>query len=283
MKFIVLWTTFLSAVLLCVSVLFLTERDMWTRDVRVVGPSELSSLLLLQRVVDENCVESLMLMLDRNGIPYRNLRLGKRHVNLHQRDVYTVGRAKSIKSGGEDYCVVIASQHADKLGREAIIERVFVFDKDGVCIHSTPCCCGASLRDNQVFVRTLGSAHFWFVFEIERVGIVDELTLPSRQTILLVCPDMSRLLVVSMQFNTFSYTATPEHVEAIGGKVTLAFSAENDLPVTDHAGGKIEPVIEWTEALREFHGPSEGFFGGKLIFSVDIVNSLGFVDTAMKN
>ncbi|MDR2408422.1 MAG: hypothetical protein LBE13_09980 [Bacteroidales bacterium] len=231
---------------------------------------------LIQKIVTNNDIDAFITLIKHNGIPVPkgNIKFGRQNPSSIGEE-YSVNRAQKIYSDSNEFYVVIITQFGYYNDFHLEHQRLFVFNKNGTCIHDS-----GEFRENEkslshnVSVFTLGSEHFWFIFESTTSG---ERQLPQNLHVFLVSSIMQEILVIDSQINSFSYTVTPDQTKENG--VRLSFNLQNPQRFfVDKDGKKINPSFFWKENERNFYGHKEAFVDGHLWFRVDVEKSSRFMD-----
>jgi hypothetical protein len=238
--------------------------------------NNLSTDQLIQKVVTNNDIDAFIALIQHNGIPVPkgNIKFGKQNPSSIG-DEYCVNHVQKIYSDNNEFYVVIITQLGYYNGFHLEHQRLFVFNENGECIHDSD-----EFRENEkslsynVSAFTLGSEHFWFIFESTTSR---ERQLPQNLHVFLVSSTMQEILVIDSQINSFSYTVTPDQTKENG--VRLSFNLPNPQSFfVDKDGKKIKPSFFWKENERNFYGHKEAFVDGHLWFRVDVEKSSRFID-----
>jgi hypothetical protein len=243
--------------------------------------NDLLPIQLVQKVVANEDLRAFIILLEKNGIPVPkgDFSFGKINPSLVDYEQNCVNRLRKVYSYENEFYVVIIKQVGYYDGVHLQHQRVFVFNENGKCIHdSDEFVENEKSLSNDIFVLTLGSKNFWFIFESTTST---EHHLPKNLRVFLISSTMTELLVVNMQINSLSYTVTPDHAEIDGVKLSFNLKDPKNFFV-DAGGKKMEPTFRWDENEHCFYGYKEAYVDGHLWFHVDMERSLRFIDIQSK-
>jgi hypothetical protein len=243
--------------------------------------NDLLPIQLVQKVVANEDLRAFIILLEKNGIPVPkgDFSFGKINPSLVDYEQNCVNRPRKVYSDGNEFYIVIIKQVGYHDGIHIQHQRVFVFNENGKCIHdSDELVESGKSPSNDIFVLTLGSENFWFIFESTTST---EHRLPKKLHIFLISSTIPKLLVMDMQINSLSYTVTPDHAKIDGVKLSFKPSDPKSFFV-DKDGKKIKPTFRWCENKRCFYGHKEAYVDDHLWFRVDMEKSLQFTDIQSK-
>ncbi len=240
----------------------------------------------LERLVAEQSVSALAKLLAANGEPLPEGTLSiSRPERAQSSLVQQVEGVQRITSGGLEYVVAMVRQEVETSASPmpSKSQLGYLFDTNGRFLRRFGTLANSKSPGGTIMaIRTLGSNHYWFVFESCPVKSPDGLQMELN---LFLLDDMfPKAMQVQYHTNSLVYTGTPERAKK--GIFMWFLLPENKIEISDAgtgANGKpYPPVVRWNEKDRVFYGPSQVTIDGRLVYKVNIGESKRFRPTDLE-